>query len=211
MSNKKKIILVANSAHVFDINSSIQPEDLIVRFNLPLSSTLPKTGYRTDILFLANSVDIVQKKLKKNSKFMQFIQSNKENLKIYFAYSDELIKINKPMYKKKKFIFFNQLQPNFNNIAYLSFLNQAGFTDVEVLEDHYYLNLKNNIDPDSNRILSTGLIASYYFLNHAQYEDYDMYLHGFSFEGWDGHAWNEEKKFIDGLIEINKVHLFTQN
>lgn len=210
MSKNKKIILVANSEHVFDINAHIHSEDLIVRFNLPLISTLEKTSQRTDLLFLANSVDIVQKKLRKNSKFIQFLQrqNNHQDLKIFFPYSDDLIKINKPYYKKKTFIFFKQLMPNFNNTQYISFLNQQGFSNIEILKDHYYLDLKKKISPNSEKIISTGVIASYFFLNHPSYQDFDLYLHGFTFEGWNGHDWEEEEKFIHDHITMNKIHTF---
>ena len=135
MRNKRKVIIVANSDHVFDINNHIQEKDLIVRFNIPKISSLKPTATRTDFLFLANSVDVVQKKLRNNSKFIRFLSTIDNKFTVVFPYSDELIKMNKPQYKKKIFIFFRKLTNNFNNSQYISFLNQLGF-NVHVLADH---------------------------------------------------------------------------
>lgn len=208
MKENKKIILIANSEHIFDINPYISDNDIIVRFNLPKTSTLPLTGNRTDLLFLANSVDVVQKKLKPHSKFIHFLQGIKNEFTIIFPYSDDLIKINKPKYKKKTFIFFKQLTDNFNNIEYSNFIKSQGYS-LEIMPDGYYLDLKKEVDPDSKNILSTGFLAANYFLRNQAYQDYDVYLHGFSFEGWDGHNWDKEKEYMNQMIQQHKIHIFS--
>lgn len=207
MKENKKIILIANSDHIFDINKYISDHDIIVRFNLPKATTLQATGTRTDLLFLANSVDVVQKKLKPRSKFIHFLQNINNEFTIIFPYSDDLIKINKPKYKKKTFIFFKQLTDNFNNIEYSNFLKNQGYS-LEIMPDEYYLDLKKEVDPDSKNILSTGFLAANYFLRNPIYKDYDVYLHGFSFEGWDGHNWDKEKEYMNNLIQHHKIHIF---
>lgn len=207
MKENKKIILVANSKYTFDINQQISEDDIIVRFNLPLASTLTPTGYRTDLIFLANTVDVVQKKLKPYSKFIKFTKTINNKFTIIFPYSDDLIKTIKPLYKKKVFIFFKKLTENFNNIQYLSFLESLGNT-VVVMPEHFYLDLKKEVDVDTKNILSTGILAANYFLKNPKYQNYDIYLHGFSFEGWDGHAWDKEKNYIKKLIEIKKINIF---
>ena len=210
MKVNKKIILIANSEHTFDINQYITETDIIVRFNLPKSTTLTKTGQRTDILFLANSVDVVQKKLKANSKFIKFLQTINNPFTIIFPYSDNLIKINKPKYKKKTLLFFKILTDNFNNIEYSNFLKGLGYT-LEILPDYYYLDLKKQVDPDTKNILSTGFLAANYFLNNPIYQDYTVYLHGFSFEGWDGHNWDKEKEYMNEMIKNHKIHIFPKD
>ena len=210
MNENPKIILIANSDYTFDINSHISEQDIMVRFNLPKASTLAPTGQRTDLLFLANTVDVVQKKMKPNSKFIKFTKTVENPLTIIFPYSDELIKTIKPLYKRKVFIFLKKLTENFNNIEYINFLNNLGHK-VNVIPDDYYLNLKHQVDPDTKNILSTGIIAMNYFLKKPKYQNYDLYLHGFSFEGWDGHAWDKEKQHIEKLIQSNRIHIFQRS
>lgn len=207
MKEKRKIILVANSPYVFDIKDRISKEDLIARFNLPEPSTLAPTGNKTDFIFLANTVDVIQKKMRPNSNFFQFTQSIEGKFKVIFSYSDNLIQQINPFYKKRNFLFFKKLTKNFNNVEYIQLLESLE-NDFLVLPEHYYLDLKNKIDPDTKTIISTGLIATHYFLNDPKYQDFDVYLHGFSFEGWHGHAWDKEKQYIQNLIDSNNVHLF---
>ena len=205
MTNKsKKIILVANAENITDINHYLAHDDLIVRFNIPKTSTLEPTGLRTDILFLANTVDILDKKLKKNGKFLKFSKKYNQQFQIIFPYSDNLIKIINPTYVKKRF-FICEILNNFNNFYYIKLLNSYGF-EVEILDEESYFSLQEKIS--SNQIISTGLIAVNYFLNNPKYFNYDLYLHGFSFEGWSGHNWSKEKEFVESLKKIRKLHTF---
>lgn len=207
---KNKIILIANSDLVFDINNQITPQDIIVRFNIPKSSTLTRTTYRTDFLFVANTVDLLHKKLNKKSKFMKFIQNMDNNFKIIFPYSDQLIKKNKPYYRKKSLFRRDQLCINYNNTKYYKILTDLGYK-VSILPEQIYLNLKDKVNLESDCILSTGLIALDYFMNNPNFKMYEIYLHGFSFEGWKGHAWDKEKLYISDLINQKKVFLFNEN
>lgn len=77
------------------------------------------------------------------------------------------------------------------------------------MPDGYYLDLKKEVDPDSKNILSTGFLAANYFLRNQAYQDYDVYLHGFSFEGWDGHNWDKEKEYMNQMIQQHKIHIFS--
>ena len=58
---KKRIILIANSEHVENINHIITSSDIIVRFNLPQIETIYLTGNRTDYLFVANKLSLKSK------------------------------------------------------------------------------------------------------------------------------------------------------
>lgn len=89
----KKIILVANSDHIFNINSVINDQDLIVRFNIPSKQKIKITGHRTDFLFLANTVNLMERRLR-NKEFNNFVGTLK-NTNVFFPYEDDLIdKIN---------------------------------------------------------------------------------------------------------------------
>lgn len=64
---------------------------------------------------------------------------------------------------------------------------------VKVMDQSYYWAAKNLMNKDSSSILTTGFIAMYYFLNNEKYINYDIYLCGFTFQGWSGHDWEQEK------------------
>jgi hypothetical protein len=56
--------LVANSDKIINLNDFINETDIIVRFNKPHKEKIENTGNRTDILFLANTVDLMEDRIK---------------------------------------------------------------------------------------------------------------------------------------------------
>lgn len=201
---QNKIILVANSTYVVDINNKIDPSDIIVRFNLPTLETLSVTGNKTNYLFLANTHDLADKKLKKNSRFMNFFKNNLSESKIILPYSDSLIQEIKPFYQKKFFLLFKTHQQNWNNELFTSFLKFNNI-DFKILEEKYYWDAHQTIQASANEIISTGLIAYFYFSTHPKFKDYDIFFNGFSFEGWDGHNWDAEKNYINHIKNNDRL------
>lgn len=203
----KKIILVANSNQVKNINSLINDQDVVVRFNIPEDDKIKKTGYRTDILFLANTVDLMEDRLK-SDEFNSFIDTL-EDTSIIFPYEDELISKINPKCKvvhRKFFLKFKEYIKNSDNHKYMKYFEEKNLP-VDIIDQSYYWAAKGLIDTDDESILSTGFIATTYFLNNDRYRDYDIYLCGFTFEGWSGHSWNEEKRHILNLKNKNIIHL----
>lgn len=202
----KKIILVANSDHITNINSLINDQDIVVRFNFPNKQKIENTGCRTDILFLANTVDLMEDRLK-NKEFSEFINSLKETI-IFFPYDDDLISKINPKCKvvhRKFFIKFKKYIENSNNNKYINYFLEKNIK-VKVIDQSYYWNAKKIANIDDLSILSTGLIATSYFLNSKSYIDYKIYLCGFTFEGWGRHSWDKEKKYILDLKNNNKIY-----
>ena len=201
-----KIILVANSDFVIDINATIEEEDVIVRFNVPKSKTLVKTGGRTDYVFMANTVNLLQGRIRK-----RYHQSNilKGNVLLVFPYSDQLIQQINPYFQPKPLLPFlaaPQKQKNWDNTKYIKLFNAEG-VKVQVLSENFYYQAQAVLNILDGHILSTGFIALFYFLHHPNYQSHDIYLNGFSFEGWVGHNWDVEKQYIHQLVQDGKVFL----
>jgi hypothetical protein len=53
--------------------------------------------------------------------------------------------------------------------------------------------------------VSSGTIAAYYILDQKEFSEYQKYMLGFSFQGWRGHEWDLEKKFIGSFVECGKL------
>lgn len=202
----KKIILVANSDNIKDINSLINDHDVIVRFNVPKNDKIKKTGCRTDILFLANTVDLMDERLK-NDEFTSFIDTL-EGTSILFPYEDDLInKINpKCEVVRRKFFFkFKEYIKNSDNNKYIKYFEEKNIP-IDIIDQSYYWVAKDSVGIGDSFMLSTGLIATTYFLNNEKYRDYDIYLCGFTFRGWSGHSWEDEKRHILDLENKNYIH-----
>ncbi|MDY7373227.1 hypothetical protein UE233_11345 [Acinetobacter oleivorans] len=152
----KKIILVANSDHIFNINSVINDQDLIVRFNIPSKQKIKITGHRTDFLFLANTVDLMERRLR-NKEFNNFVGTLK-NTNVFFPYGDDLIDKINPIYRliySKFFIKFKKDVKNSNNNKYINYFFEKNMK-VKVMEQSYYWAAKNLMNKDSSSILTTG-------------------------------------------------------
>ena len=203
----KKIILVANSDEILNINDLINDQDIIVRFNIPDKQNIERTGCRTDILFLANTVDLMEDRLK-CAKFNHFIDTL-ENTAVFFPYEDDLISEINPTCKvvhKKFFIKFKEYISNANNAKYIDYFDEKNI-DISIMDQSYYWIAKDLAKINDSSILSTGFLAMTYFLNNREYSNYDIYMCGFTFEGWSGHSWNKEKRCVLDLKSDSKIHL----
>lgn len=206
----RKIVLVANSPTVTDINDFLNDDDIVVRFNIPLVTTLCKTGEKTDILFLANTVDLMEDRLKKDSEFLNYL-NNLSDVKVIFPYEDDLVKKINPLCKvvnKIFFIKFKKFINNWDNQKYISFFEKRGI-DVEIVPESVYWDASEKLNlKDTSLIVSSGFLATLFFLNSEKYKEFDIYLHGFSFEGWCGHAWDFERAYISSLVKKGEIKLF---
>ena len=198
---KKRIILIANSEHVENINHIITSSDIIVRFNLPQIETIYLTGNRTDYLFVANTDDLAGKKFKRKSRFFNFYKKYLNDSKVILPYSDPLIQKIKPFYTKKYYLFLKKTYQNWNNKKFFLFFKQNNIP-FDILDDSYYCRACKKIESNSQQIISTGLLAYFYFSSNIQFKDYHIILNGFSFQGWNGHNWSAEKYYI--LNQQNK-------
>lgn len=203
----KKIILIANSDLIGDINNKIEVDDIVVRFNVPNLDIIKRTGGRTNFLIIANTVNLMEKNIKKGSLFQKVINTLDQKTNIFFAYSDELIKKINPYYTKRRFSFLKKFKikkNNWGNEKYLSYFKKLNF-QVDVIDENCYWDIHEKVGSEESLIISTGLLALNFFLNNLEYKDYKICLCGFSFEGWGGHAWSNEKEYVSKLILEGKV------
>ena len=103
-------------------------------------------------------------------------------------------------------IIWLQKQKNWDNTKYIKLFNAEG-VKVQVLSENLYYQAQAVLNILDGHILSTGFIALFYFLHHPNYQSHDIYLNGFSFEGWVGHNWDVEKQYIHQLVQDGKVFL----
>lgn len=199
-----KIILVANSEHVRDINSQLSSEDILVRFNAPKSTTIQKTGGRTNYVFLANTVNLLQGRIRKGYHRSKLLQGD---VKLVFPYSDQLIQQINPYFQPKALLPFMtkpEKQKNWDNAKYVEIFKAQG-VETFILPENIYYQVQQNLEISNRHIISTGLLALFYFLSHQDYQTYQIYLNGFSFQGWQGHDWQAEQRYVERLLYEGKI------
>lgn len=200
-----RVILFANSEFKRDISNQIADDDYLVRFNIPSAKNLSLTANRTDVLFLANTCELLDKLVDDNLFNKPIIQ---QQPKVVFPYTNNVIKSYQSFYLKRyiRFIRWFYEKQNYNNEKYLTKFAEQGFK-VDVLPERYYLRLCEKLKLEEQYMPSTGLIALYYYLSAPKYKKVPIYLHGFEFTGWKGHAWEKEKQFVEQMIERGRVFL----
>ncbi|MDS7932453.1 hypothetical protein RMB03_00365 [Acinetobacter sp. V91_7] len=132
------------------------------------------------------------------------------NTTIIFPFEDDLINKINPACKivhRNFFIKIKKYIRNSNNDKYINYFFEKNIK-VKMIDQSYYWAAKDLTNIDNLSILSTGFIAIFYFLSNKEYTNYDIYLCGFTFHGWSGHDWEQEKICVLNLKSNKKVHAF---
>ena len=182
LDGRPKLALVGNAPVNYDLSKQIDGCDLVIRCN-EAKNLGPFTGTKTDVLCVNNSGEparrfISKKLLRKNPKFPMLSQVwfAREWGKISFDLSSEIIQAN-DLYD----VTVKHFSKEIANIAY-SQLNQHRHSD--------------SLYP------STGFLAFCYILNEKEFENYDKYLFGFTFDIWYGHPAETEMKVIESQCRL---------
>lgn len=199
------IWIIANSDSVKNVK--ISDNDIVVRFNSPRTTTFAKTGFRTDYLFLANTVDVLSKMLMNDLFFKSYYRSLHEKAYVVLPYSDELIKKINPYMTVKNITGEIKLVPNWDNNGQIERLKNIKNNKLNILSDDIYFHATKLINPAQGKIISTGLLAINYFINTEMFEHYNIVLNGFTFKGWPGHDWEQEKLFIEKVRGTGRVNI----
>lgn len=169
------IFIVGNSDEKNDISHLITAQDIVVRFNQPNSSC----RLMADVLFVANNPKLIvhltpiNNGLLANNCLIIWRHTIKELL---FSSSDNISlsrKLRYPLY----FPLF-RWKNGLNNYPQYYLPKSIAQECLEITE------------PSP----STGFIATYFY--SKLFPERKIYLHNFTFEGWDGHNWSLEAQYI---------------
>lgn len=61
--------------------------------------------------------------------------------------------------------------------------------------------------PGAYVVPSSGLVTLFHVLSTPEYSGSDIFLTGFSHEGWDGHPFAAERRLVAGLAAEGRLHL----
>lgn len=196
----KRIFIIGNAPAQETIHQLFHKDDIIIRFNLPPEQCLQDYGKRIDILFSINTWKFVQKRIEAN-----LIENRQldQCMQIILPYHPSILQ----KYHRQPSWFsacFKGKKVDGTHEA-LSYFGQK--FPVTVLSHHFYLQCCKllNIQEDElkDKVPSTGFMAILHYLNTQP--DSPIYIHGFSWQGWEGHDWDSEKNYIQQLLNEGKV------
>ncbi len=196
----KRIFIIGNAPNQEPISDIFSKQDIVVRFNHPTSECLERYGSRTDILFTINTWKFILKCIQINLLEDAWLNQCKE---IVLPYHPSILQNyhRQPswfsaFFKGKKIDGSNEALAYFGQQFPVKFLSRSFYLDCCSL-----LNIQENELKD--KVPSTGFLAIIHYLKTCP--DAQIYIHGFSWEGWEGHEWDAEKDIMKRLLNEQKI------
>ncbi len=185
-SKRPKLALVGNAPPAYDLSVQIDSCDIVIRCNEAKTLGV-NTGIRTDILCVNNS----------GAPADRFI-------------SKQLLRRH-PNFPELTELWFARPYKDCVELA-LKIVHANGLSDVPVVyfsadmneRARQQLSLHSKME---NQHPSTGFLAFCYILEQEEFNDFDKYLFGFTFNMWYGHPEQAEMKVIESFCK-NRQDLF---
>jgi len=196
----KRIFIIGNAPGQEAIHSLFHKDDTIIRFNQPSEQCQQAYGNRTDILFSINTWKFVQKRIQAN--LLENVQLT-QCRQIVLPYHPSILQNyhRQPSWFSACF----KAKKIDGTVEAIGYFGQK--FPVTVLSRNFYLEccqlLKIQEHELKDKVPSTGFMSIMYFLNN--FPESTIYIHGFSWEGWDGHEWDTERNVINQLLIEQKI------
>ena len=230
----KSLVIVGSGPIEHDLSKIIDSFEYVVRFN-DCKNYNVNSGKKTDILILNNS-QVTNNATNFFLNFRDEIPYLTLAKQVWFAkpkpfflnkYFTKLLNIhkrksvlykifNKKEYKRKKRILKSEIEATLQKINIGDEIISAQNIPkdkVKQITDKLYLSLCNKLnlfkDNTFASMPSTGIVGVEMILNDQFFNDYEKYIIGFSWEGWNGHPWKEEKALVQYYIDNGSLKLLT--
>lgn len=184
----EKIWIIGNADEVTSVNHLVGASDIVVRINNPN----PSCTLKADFLFLLNSYSATRK-LRADPFFI------KPTTKVFYRFTmGSIIKNNffchYSPYKKVKYCYkFSKML-----LWHYWYTRSYDFLNVSLIyQATKALELTFGQEP------STGFLALFYCLQ--KHKNIPIVMHNFTFQGWEGHNWVQEKMYVERLINEGRV------
>lgn len=196
----KRIFIIGNAPGQEIIHSLFNKDDTVIRFNQPSEQCLNDYGSQTDILFTINTWKFIQKRIQTN--LIEDTQLN-QCREIVLPYHPSILQNyhRQPSwfsahFKGKKIDGTNEALTYFGKKFPVTVLSRSFYLECCELLNIQMHELKDKVP-------STGFIAIIHYLK--TYSNTPIFIHGFSWEGWEGHEWNMERTAVHKLINTKRI------
>jgi hypothetical protein len=202
---KKQMFVVGNGPIKEDMSGIVDAADFVVRFNEPKKS-IGMSGVKTDWLFIANAGKPMQRRLESPDYFSSAIVAAAR--RIFLVYHPDIIEAYHP---KPNFLSKAKgRRGDWTRAAILSY-GRAG-KEVTILPPAFYEDSCKALGIPSSQMKSifpsTGYLGIRYILNDFSPENWNINLCGFTWEGWKRHAWGDELRWAESLVEKQDIKVW---
>ena len=186
----RSLIIIGNGEVNEDYTSFVDNADYVVRFNW-LQNYNKNTGKRVNALALASAKTHIDNYLEPSSQ-----------------YQNNHICLFKSILMRIDLLLFPIPDANRNctnrlrRIAFFvdSFSLQKKSRKYYFCEDSYLDDLGVQKKPLHQIVPSSGYTVIRNILDDSSFNNFDIYLLGFNWRGWQGHSWSKEAKVIHHLV-----------
>jgi hypothetical protein len=203
---KKQLFVVGNGPISRDMTSEVDSADFVVRFNEPKQS-IGMSGTKTDWLFICNAGKPMQRRLRSEGYFASPIVASAR--RVFLAYHPDIIEAYHP--KPNLLSRMKGRRGNWTYAAIVMF-GRAG-KEVTILPPAFYEEnckaLGLSTEQMKSILPSTGYFGIRYVLDEFQADAWSINLCGFSWEGWKRHAWADERKWAERLVEEQRIKVWS--
>lgn len=206
--SRRRIAIVGNAPPTSDLADCIDSADFVIRFNRPQGFGA-ENGERIDLLCLINS----------GGQAEEWLQQRTLTQEGYFKASRSILFPNDPTildrYHPQSIELADGGASSHSTDALRQWIEAAG-KPVDVVSQAQYLQTFASLGLHRHELskcwLSSGILATAYALARAGEHD-QVEIYGFSWCGWEGHPWAQEKQWYAAahtrkqLWIANRLHL----
>ena len=203
-TQKRRLIVVGNADLPRDLSEEIDSADYVLRFNRPRLLD-GWSGTKTSCLMMCNSGKPMQQKLKDHS-FLEY----------KFFKQAELITLVYHPYIMKTYFARPRLSSQLLKHRRLDWTEKAikvfggASKDVVIKSAQFYLEACAEIGIEGNKLKewfpSTGYLGIWDCLKQFDLAEWEIYICGFTWQGWKHHAWSTEEKWVRERIDEGTCH-----
>lgn len=192
MADRKRIILVGNAPIMIN-EATINGYDFVIQFN-SCPNIANDVVVKTDVVCITNgrypTQEMLRSKVFDNKILFQSIKA------VYIPTPNGGERLPDKDYPTDRLI--NHFKPK-------------GIPVIQV-DVGFYNDIRAEFDANGQyeKLPSTGFIALRHILASGIYDDWEIHMVGFTFEGWYGHSWDYEKEFVKRMVNDGRV-IFHEN
>lgn len=200
--SRKRLVIVGNADLPQDFSKQIDAADYVLRFNWPRRLD-GWSGTKTNCLMMCNSGKPMQQKVY-NPKFLE---------SEFFRQAEQIVLVYHPLimrtyFSKPKLLsrLINHRKVDWTREAIEVFgrLNK----EIVVKSSQFYLDACADIKITDAQLKqyfpSTGYLGIWNCLTHFDLTVWEVYLCGFTWQGWKRHNWSNEAEWVRARVDEGK-------
>lgn len=205
--SKKKLFVVGNGVLLEDMSERVDASDAVLRFNEPKAS-IGMSGTKTTWLFVCNTGKPMKRRLDNPSYPTSPIVQAAELVIL----ASHPIAVEKYAPKLSLLARIKGRRAEWTWACINMFGNAGKMVAVMPVSDYEdgcrELGLEPSLLLKIRTFPSTGYFGIRYALQQCPADEWDVEIAGFSWQGWQRHAWADERSWLERKVAERNIHIW---